>query len=99
MINRKELHKALLTLREHVQDATVPCHYFGICGNVVEILDQDRGVVNRGEVYLLLEKYFKGWKHHTGCGSYPVPGDGSPWQDKQLEYRISLLNYTIRNTR
>jgi hypothetical protein len=92
--------------------------YCGLCFNLSELVKKPwfdsinvkkTGVNKRLSCYDFVNVYSKGWKHHTGSYTYPVPyTTGDEWTDKGLVFRMDLVNYliqqidkelTMRNTR
>lgn len=67
----------------------------GICYNLTEnMYDSDLPPIG----YKLIRELSVGWKHHTGNPEYPVPYESGCglWEGHQLELRIDLINYIIK---
>ena len=68
----------------------------GICYNLDRLLCDTGYYCTSG--YHIIKELSLGWRYHTGSSLYPVPlekGCGL-WKGSQLELRIDLINYIIK---
>ena len=68
----------------------------GICYNLDSLLCDTGNYVTGG--YRVVRELSEGWEYHTGEPDYPVPYDSGCdlWEGHQLELRIDLINYIIK---
>lgn len=72
---------------------------WGICYNLSDLIEDATGDL-RKMGYDIVGEFSIGWKHHTGDKEYPIPTFNKDynglWKGKQLEYRLDLIDYIIK---
>jgi hypothetical protein len=99
-------HTCLIELKGLALAGKVPCEKVGICCNVSDIYEDSPLLQGHDPtvLYDMVEKFAKGWPHHSGNHMYPIPGSGvhcstpEMWKGKNLELRLSLIDYLIEKT-
>lgn len=94
-ISASEVVRFLDDLKESIPDED-----YGICSNLSDIIyDEEIEGVEYAVGYKIVKEFSVGWKYHTGSKDYPIPSHNdhkSLWRGKQLEYRLDLIDYVIK---
>jgi hypothetical protein len=99
MATIRQFHLALKQLKKLALAGNVPQPNFGICFNVSTVFLQGEGDICM-PFYIMVDKYSKGWPHHSGNDGYPIaPNNGNHWRGKVGKLRMSLLDWLIEETK